>query len=99
MDEFDKKRNNSLIVSNRNNNIFNFDNNKFINININNNICSNCNSNGSQGHCLSNQENKNNTSSSTVYSSVSYYNNTSRERDTHKKVLDTSNPSFKFNML
>ena len=93
----EKKRNNSLIVSNRNNNIFNFDNNKFINININNNICANCDSNGSQGHCHSIQENKNNTSSSTVYSSVSYYNNTSRERDTHKKISETSNPTFKFN--
>ena len=97
LDETDKKRNNSLIVSNRNKNIFNFDNNKLINININNNICDN---NGFKGHCHSFQENKNNTSTSTVYSSVSNYNNTTnRERDIHKKILETSNPSFKYSWL
>jgi hypothetical protein len=97
LDETDKKRNNSLIVSNRNKNIFNFDNNKLINININNNIYD---SNGFKGHFHSFQENKNNISTSTVYSSVSNYNNTTnRERDIHKKILETSNPFFKYSWL
>ena len=99
MDETDKKSNNSLIVSNRNKNLFNFDNNKLINININinNNIYD---SNGFKGHFHSFQENKNNISTSTVYSSVSNYNNTTnRERDIHKKILETSNPFFKYSWL
>ena len=97
----DKKRNNSLIVSTRNASIFNFDNNIIGNINNTSTNIGNIGDKGaSQGYYHLIQENKNNTSSSTVYSSVSYYNNnTSRERekDSHKKINENNNPTFKFN--
>ena len=103
----DKRRNNSLIISNRNANALNFDNptsnNNYNNTNKNyiNNNCNNGDNNISQGYLNLIHENKNNTSSSTVHSSVSYYNSSrEREKETNKKIVENNNnPSLKFKNL
>ena len=104
IEDNEKRRNNSQIT-NRNTNILNYDNPISIS-NINNNKYTkynynNCDNKVSQGCYNLINENKNNTSSSTVHSSVSYYNSSrEREKETHKKIMDNNNnPSLRFKNL
>ena len=77
----EKRRNNSLIITNRNSII----NNK------------NWDSNASQGYYHFIHENKNNTSSTGYSSVSYYNNSGEREKDTHKKISSENNSSFRFN--